>query len=127
MPLEAISQVSKKNQDSEFEKVLSVEYNKYDKISKKVNDMYSNYSDYKPSKVNSAAKMMTQSGIQMNTITDTSTSKLSEILMQGTNMGIIEGRKLLNEHPEISSDIKSTLNDFVTMQEDSIETLKKYL
>ncbi len=35
--------------------------------------------------------MMTWYGIQMNTIKDDTISKLSELLMQGTNMGIIEG------------------------------------
>lgn len=127
MGMEAISQVSKKAQDNTFQEVLDIEYNKYDKISKKVNELYSNYSNEKPEHVNSSTKIMTWSGVQMNTITDSSTSKLSELLMQGTNMGIIEGRKLLNEHPEISSDVKNILSDFVTMQEDSIETLKKYL
>ena len=47
--------------------------------------------------------------------------------MQGTNMGIIEGRRLLNQNQNIESDVKNILNDFVVMQEDSVETLKKYL
>ena len=64
----------------------------------------------------------------MNTITDKSNSKISELLMQGTNMGIIEGRRLLNQNQEnIATDVKNILNDFVVMQEDSVETLKKYL
>ena len=70
---------------------------------------------------------MTWYGVQMKTMTDDSTSKLSQLLMQGTNMGIIEGRRLLNENVNIAQDVKSILNDFVTMQEDSVETLKKYL
>ena len=70
---------------------------------------------------------MTWYGIQMRTITDDTTSKLSELLMQGTNMGIIEGRRLLNQNNNIAPDVKNILNEFVVMQEDSIETLKKYL
>jgi hypothetical protein len=72
-------------------------------------------------------KMMTWYGIQMKTMTDDTTSKLSELLMQGTNMGIIEGRRLINQNANVSSDVKNILHDFVTMQEDSVETLKKYL
>ena len=63
----------------------------------------------------------------MKTMTDDTTSKLSELLMQGTNMGIIEGRRLLNQHNNIEPDVEKILNEFVTMQEDSVETLKKYL
>jgi hypothetical protein len=47
--------------------------------------------------------------------------------MQGTNMGIIEGRRLINQNPNINNDVSNILNDFVVMQEDSVETLKKYL
>ena len=47
--------------------------------------------------------------------------------MQGTNMGIIEGRRLINQNDNIAPDVENILNDFVVMQEDSIETLKKYL
>ena len=72
-------------------------------------------------------KAMTWYGIQIRTITDSSTSKLSELLMQGTNMGIIEGRRLINLNPHAGEDVKSILHEFVTMQEDSVETLKKYL
>ena len=63
----------------------------------------------------------------VKTMTDDTTSKLSELLMQGTNMGIIEGRRLINQNANVSSDVKNILHDFVTMQEDSVETLKKYL
>ena len=70
---------------------------------------------------------MTWYGIQMKTMTDDTTSKLSELLMQGTNMGIIEGRRLLNQNKQIAPDVENILNEYVTMQEDSVETLKKYL
>ena len=72
-------------------------------------------------------KMMTWYGIQMRTMDDKSNSKISELLMQGTNMGIIEGRRLLNQNPNMNPKIKTLLSDFVKMQEDSVETLKNYL
>ena len=84
-------------------------------------------SEKEPQETNAMNKMMTWYGIQMNTIKDQSNSKISELLMQGTNMGIIEGRRLLNNNPSIDQEVKEILNDFVVMQEDSVETLKKYL
>lgn len=127
MGMDAISYVSEKVQDNKFKEVLDIEYNKYQDISNRVNNLYDNYSDKEPHETNTMNKMMTWYGIQMKTMTDDSTSKLSELLMQGTNMGIIEGRRLLNENKDIEPDVKNILNDFVVMQEDSIETLKKYL
>lgn len=127
MGMDAISYVSEKAEDNDFKKVLDTEYNKYKDISNRVNNLYDNYSSKEPHKTNAMNKMMTWYGIQMKTMVDDTTSKLSELLMQGTNMGIIEGRRLLNQNQNIEPDVKNILNDFVVMQEDSVETLKKYL
>ena len=127
MGMDAISYVSKKVEDNDFKQVLDTEYNKYKDISNRVNNLYDNYSNKEPHESNAMNKVMTWYGIQMKTMTDDSTSKLSELLMQGTNMGIIEGRRLLNQNQNIETDVKNILNDFVVMQEDSVETLKKYL
>ena len=127
MGMDAISYVSEKVEDDDFKNVLETEYTKYQKISQRVNDLYSQYSDKEPHETNAMNKMMTWYGIQMKTMTDNTTSKLSELLMQGTNMGIIEGRRPLNENEDISPNVRNILNVFVVMQEDSVETLKKYL
>ena len=127
MGMDAISYVSEKVEDDDFKNVLETEYTKYQKISQRVNDLYNQYSDKEPHETNAMNKMMTWYGIQMKTMTDNTTTKLSELLMQGTNMGIIEGRRLLNENEDISPNVRNILNDFVVMQEDSVETLKKYL
>lgn len=127
MGMDAINFVSDKVKDDSFKKVLDDEYNKYKDISVRVNNLYSNYSTKEPHETNPMTKMMTWYGIQMKTITDDTTSKISELLMQGTNMGIIEGRRLINQNNNIAPDVQGILHDFVTMQEDSVETLKKYL
>ncbi|MGN1269898.1 MAG: hypothetical protein ACI4UU_03405 [Clostridia bacterium] len=128
MGMDAITYVSEKvTTDNKFKNVLNTEYNKYKDISRRVNDLYSNYTSKEPHETTQMNKMMTWYGIQMKTMKDDTTSKLSELLMQGTNMGIIEGRRLINQNTNISPDVKNILNDFVVMQEDSVETLKKYL
>ena len=128
MGMDAINFVLDKVEDSSFRKVLDGEYNKYRDISNRVNDVYSNYNTEKePHETNAMTKMMTWYGVQMKTMNDYSNYKLSELLIQGTNMGIIEGRKLLNNNENLPKEIDTILNDFVVMQEDSVETLKKYL
>ena len=127
MGMDALSFVYEKASDNTFKEVLDTEYQKYKKISERVNNLYSEYTSKEPHETNTMNKMMTWYGIQMRTIKDDTTSKLSELLMQGTNMGIIEGRRLINQNENAAPNVKNILNDFVTMQEDSIETLKKYL
>ena len=128
MGMDAIHFVSDKVGDDTFKKVLDVEYGKYQEITNRVNDIYSQYNAQKePHETNAMNKMMIWYGINMKTMNDQSNSKISELLMQGTNMGIIEGRRLLNNNPSVDTEVKQILNDFVVMQEDSVETLKKYL
>ena len=128
MGMDAIHFVSSKVGDDRFKKVLDVEYGKYKEIGNRVDNIYSQYTMAKdPQETNAMNKMMTWYGVNMKTMNDKSNSKISELLMQGTNMGIIEGRRLLNNNPSIDNEVRQILNDFVVMQEDSVETLKKYL
>ena len=127
MGMDAIHYVSNKVGDMKFKKVLDVEYGKYQKIANRVSDIYSQYASKEPQETSAMNKMMTWYGVNMKTMTDQSNSKISELLLQGTNMGIIEGRRLLNNNPSVDAEVRQILNELVVMQEDSVETLKKYL
>ena len=71
-------------------------------------------------------KAMTWSGIQMRTMTDGSDSKLAELLLQGLNMGIIEGRRLLNNKDE-DPKVKDIMKEYVDVQEEYVEKIKNFL
>lgn len=126
MGMDAITYVSEKVGDTSFREELSSQYNQYDDILARVNDSYTNLGEV-PKDNPAKDKFMSWMGVQMNTMTDQSNSKLSELLIQGTTMGIIEGRKILNNNPNVDENISKTLKDFVKMQEDSIEKLKTFL
>ena len=126
MGIKAISYVSEKVEDDNFKKELSTQYNQYEDILNKVTDLYNEYGEV-PASSNVKNDVMTWMGVQMNTMNDRSTSKISEMLIQGTVMGIIEGRKILNHNPNVQTNIKNTLNEFVQMQENSVTKLKEYL
>ena len=128
MGMDAIEFVMKKVGDENFKKTLDVEYNKYKDISRRVNNLYENYTyEKEPHETSGMNKVMTWWGVQMKAMNDKSNSNLSELLLNGTNMGIIEGRRLLNQNPDINKDVHNLLDEFVKMQEDSVETLKCYL
>ena len=126
MGMDALSYVLDKVEDENFEKILKHEYSMYNNILDKVDDAYSNY-DELPGDANFKDKAMLWYGIQINTIKDTSNSKIAELLVQGTNMGIIEGRRLLNHNKGLDTDVDKLLNDFVNFQEESVEKLKAFL
>ena len=128
MGMDAIDFTLKKVGDIDFKKVLDAEFNKYKNISKRCNDIYSKYPTSKePHETNTMNKAMTWWGIQMKTFTDQSNSNIAELLLNGTNMGIIEGRRLLNHNPNMDQDIRNVLNEFVTFQENNVEKLKTFL
>ena len=55
-----------------------------------------------------------------------SENQIAEMLLQGTNMGIIEGRKLLN-NKLLDKKVSKLIEEFVSMQEECVEILKEYL
>ena len=126
MGMDAISYVSNKVEDQDFQNTLNHEYSMYNNILEKVDDAYSNY-DETPGDSSIKDKAMLWYGIQINTLKDSTSSKIAELLVQGTNMGIIEGRRLLNHNKGLDTDIDKLLNDFVRFQEESVEKLKQYL
>ena len=126
MGMDSISNVSEKVQDDRFKQDLKYQYDEYNKILNEVNDELTHYDDF-PKELNPMQKAMGWMSIELNTINDKSNSKIAEMMIQGTNMGIIEGVKLLNQNPKADQEVKDILNEFVTFQENTVEQLKKYL
>ena len=126
MGMNSISYVEEKVGDKEFKNELSSQYNQYSDILTRIIDSYNHIGEV-PENTNIKDKMQTWVGIQLNTMTDQSNSKLSEMLIQGTTMGIIEGCKLKNSNHNLNNNVETILNDFITMQENSINKLKSYL
>ena len=126
MGMDSISNVSEKVQDSRLKDELLFQYDKYNEILNEVNDELTNYHDF-PKDLKPMQKAMGWMGVEMNTLTDKSNSKIAELMIQGTNMGIIEGVKLLNHNPDTEQHIKDILNKFIDFQQNNVEQLKKYL
>lgn len=126
MGVDAINFVIDKVKDSNFKDELEKEINNYEETKKQVEEIYPDYNDGKPHETSAMNKAMTWSGIEMKTMGDSSDSKLAELLLQGVNMGIIEGRRILNKK-EIDEKVDDIISRYVNMQEESMEALKKYL
>ena len=128
MGMDAIHYILDKVEDEKLKKELDRQYREYKEISEEINQIYPEYNDKKeePHKTNAMNKAMTWYGIEMKTMLDDSTSKIAELLLQGTNMGIIEGRKLLN-HKDTNEKVNELASKYVSMQEKAVERLKEFL
>jgi len=126
MGRDAISFILDKVKDEKLKQELNIQYSKYKEIYEKICNLYPEYSEGEPHKTNTMNKIMTWYGIEMKTLTDDTTSKIAELLMQGTNMGIIEGRRLLN-HKNTDDNVRDLVQEYVDMQEQAVEKLKTFL
>lgn len=126
MGMDAIHFILDKVEDDEFHKELERQYNGYKKISDRICELYPEYSNDEPHETNAMNKVMTWYGIEMRTLLDNSNSKIAELLLQGTNMGIIEGRKLLN-NKNIDKEVEKLVSEYVKNQEEAVEKLKQFL
>ena len=126
MGMDSINMVEEKVQDEKFQKLLDEQHNEYQNIFDRTQEILKQHGETIED-VPTMQKMMGWMGIQMNTMTDKSNSQLSELLIQGNDMGIIKGHKLLNGSNFTTPEIENLLSDFVRLQEKNIDDLKKWL
>jgi len=126
MGMDSVTMVTKKVQDEKFKELLDEQHNEYQNIFDRTQELLVKH-DESIQDVPPMQKMMAWTGIQMNTMNDKSNSQLSELLIQGNDMGVIKGIKLLNGSNFTTPEIENLLSDFVRLQEKNIDDLKKFL
>lgn len=126
MGIDAINFIFDKIDSKELKKVLNKQSDDYKTITDKIAELYPEYSKKNPQETSAINKAMTWYGIEMKTMIDKSDSKAVELLLKGTNMGIIEGRRLLN-HKSPDPYVESLIEEYIKMQERAYDTLKEYL
>lgn len=126
MGMDSLSTVLKKVTNEDFRKLLNNQHNEYQNIYDRTQELLVKHNTGMKD-TPAMQKAMSWMGIQLNTMNDSSSSKLSELLIQGNDMGIVKGTKLLNNYTFTNSEIQNLLSDFVRLQEKNIDDLKKYL
>lgn len=126
MGKDSIAMVAEKSSDGQFRDELTYQYNQYQETENRINQKFEQIGEI-PDDTPMGEKIMGWTGIQFNTMNHKTNSQLSELLIQGYDMGIIKGVKLLNQSPEASKEVKDILNGFISFQENSIDRLKKFL
>ncbi len=126
MGIVALEFILEKTKEDSFRELLDKQLDDYHKLSDKIGDLYHQYTESELHKTNFMEKAMTWYGIQKDTVLDDSISKLADLLINGTNMGIVEGRKLLN-NKTMDKKVHKICSEYVNIQEKYIEKLKTFL
>jgi hypothetical protein len=75
------------------------------------------------------AKLGTKMSVAMNTMMDSTTSHIAEMMIKGGTMGITDATKLLREYENTScsEDVLSLAKRVIKYEEETVERLKKFL
>ena len=126
MGMDSISYVLKEVSEENMKENLVCQYSEYGKIVDKINTQFEKYGEI-PDDEPLTQKMMGWTGVKFNTLTDKSNSHIAAMMIQGGSMGIVECQKLLNHNPRADQEVKDILNDFMTMQQNDIDKMKRFL
>ena len=126
MAISAIDTISEKVQNDELLHELSKERLLYSVIQNKATDRLQSEraEGYHGSAVQD---MMLKGGIQMNTLTNCSASKIAELMIQGSNRGITSMWKSMNHHQNSGNTSMEIANELIAFEEKAKSRLKKFL
>ncbi|MFL0248078.1 hypothetical protein [Candidatus Clostridium stratigraminis] len=126
MGVDTIKQLMDIVKDENFKKYLESQFNEYKQIhlaaQKALNE---NGQDEKG--INALDKIKTYLMINMQTMTDKTPSHISEMLIIGSNMGIIDAVKKLKKYKDAEEDIIKLMEKLLKFEEDNVQQLKQFL
>lgn len=126
MGVNTINQIKEKVKDDRFFKELQYQLDEYQKIHDEAKQIL--ISNGKSEKDLSAMdKIKTYIMVNMNLIADKSVQHISEMLIQGSTMGIIDCTKHINDYDNADPQILTILNKLLHFEQQNIERLKKFL
>lgn len=112
--------------NKDMKKDLVAIYSQYASILLQIDQHFEKYGEI-PENVSPHLKVMGICGIRMNIKFDKSNSHISEIMIQGENMGIIKCQKLLNGNYDVQPSTTKLLETFKDFQKENIKKLNMYL
>ena len=126
MAMKAIDTISDKVYDEHLSMQINKQSLKYAEIR---NEAYAKLLEARaePYKSSYLQNLMLTGGIQYNTLLNTSTSKIAELMIKGSNMGVLEMNKVLNHNEAADAQSVALANRLIDFEAKNIERLKKYL
>ena len=128
MGSESLIALMPKAKDQKLRTDMSVQLGKYEKfatsISKALFDL-----GREPKEENIVTKASAKIGIAMNTIIDSTSSHLAQMITEGSNMGIDSTIKQLREYENqpVSEQSMKIAREFIEFEEKNVETMRAYL
>ena len=126
MGINTIEQLLDIVEDVDFKTQLQSQLNEYQKINIEATKML-NENGYDEKGISGFKKLRTYLTINMQTVTDKSTSHIAEMMIIGSNMGIIDAIKHLKQYQDAENNILHLMDQLLKFEENNVSTLKEYL
>ncbi len=126
MGVDTIDQIIGIVEDNEFQRHLESQLNEYKEILHAAKaKLHENGCDEKG--ISSLDKVKTYLMINMQTLMDKTPSHISEMLIVGSNMGVINAVKNLKKYHHADQDITQLMERLLRFEENNIQQLKQFL
>ena len=126
MGSEAISSLLPKVKSPSFRSDLKLQYDSYQDIARQADEALKGRGSC-PRELKPMQKAGLRMGTWMNTLANEETAHLAEMMIQGSNMGILSLTKVLSPYNESGSDARQLAAPTLAMEEDNIRRMKGYL
>lgn len=122
----AIDNIFNKFENKSLLSLIKKQNKKYEEITHKC-EKVAKEMEIELGDVNAMAKMMSSTSINMKTFVDNSTSHIAEMMIEGTNMGIIDVIKKAGEYESAHPDVLKIARDLQCAEEEFVDSLKTFL
>ena len=126
MGVETINQLLEMLEDGKFKDCLKAQLDGYELMCTTAKTMLGGHG-YDEKGISAMDKMKTYLMINLQTLVDRSSAHIAEMLITGSNMGIVDGTKKLKEYAGAESSIKELMEKLIRFEENNIEKLKNFL
>ncbi len=126
MGVGTINQLVSITKNEKFKSGLQSQLNEYKQIHSQAREMLSQ-NGYDEKGISKLAKLKTYVMINIQTMTDKTPSHISEMLIIGSNMGVIDAIKNIRKYNDAEKNILELMEKLQKFEESNIEQLKQFL
>lgn len=126
MGVESLEKLISISSDSKFKQCLESQLKEYKLINNKAIEKL-NENGYDEKGIGTFTKIQSYIMINLQTMMDKTPSHLAEMLITGSNMGVIDAIKNIKKYKDVEESILELMNDLKKFEENNIEQLKNFL
>jgi len=125
MAISSLSAIIPKTKDAKLKGELQAQFDKYHQQNEEIRkQIYAQNAE--PRDISMLTKKSVNLNIGMSTLTNKSSGHIAEMMIQGTNMGVIDINKLLNQ-ATVDENIKHQAENILSSEQQYIDKLKSFL